>query len=125
MAHFAMICEQHITQPCAILLYGDLGAGKTTFAQQFIHARLPHVEVISPTFTLFQIYDEVTPSLLHADLYRLRGIDDVEATGLFDYLSNSISLIEWPERLEMYPLKNTLSIKISITDNDTRKLEIK
>lgn len=83
-----------------IALYGDLGAGKTTFARAFVRAALRDraTDVPSPTFALQQSYAAARFPLLHADLYRLTSADEVEETGLLEAMERSVTLIEWPER---------------------------
>lgn len=80
-----------------LLLQGQLGAGKTTFAQG-IGAGL-HVDgpVRSPTFVLLARYDAPLP-LYHADLYRLDAPADVEELALAEQAQDGVLLIEWPER---------------------------
>lgn len=83
-----------------IALSGDLGAGKSTFARAFIRelADDPALEVPSPTFTLIQIYDTARGSVVHADLFRLKRVEDLADTGLPEAIPDAIALIEWPER---------------------------
>lgn len=82
-----------------IALSGPLGAGKTTLARGFIRALAgKDEEVVSPTFTLVQIYDAPTP-IWHFDLYRLYKSEDVLELGLEEALAAAITVIEWPERL--------------------------
>ena len=89
-----------------VCLEGDLGAGKTTFTQGLAAALGVSGRVTSPTFCLVQehrVRDQVAagrPTLLvHMDLYRLHGEDDVLAIGWEDYLSEgAVFVIEWPER---------------------------
>ena len=84
-----------------ILLSGDLGAGKTTLTQS-IAAGLdvpPECYVISPSFSLLLEYPGRLP-LYHLDCYRLSGEDDVEGSGLMDYIvADGVAVVEWPDRL--------------------------
>ena len=82
-----------------IALKGDLGAGKTTFARAFIHARGGSETVPSPTFTLVQVYALPGSHVWHFDLYRLRQAEEAWELGIEDAFRDGISLIEWPERL--------------------------
>jgi len=81
-----------------ICLEGDLGAGKTTFTQGLAAALGVPGRVTSPTFCIVQ--EHRGPVLLvHMDLYRLHGEDDVIAIGWEDYLAEgAILIVEWPER---------------------------
>ena len=83
----------------AVLLYGDLGAGKSTLARALIRALTrPDEDVPSPTFTLVQLY-EATPPLAHFDLYRLSDASEADEIGLDEALEDGAALIEWPQRL--------------------------
>ena len=82
-----------------ICLEGDLGAGKTTFTQGLASALGVSGRVTSPTFCIVQEHQGAGRLLVHMDLYRLHGEDDVEAIGWEDYLAQgAILVVEWPER---------------------------
>jgi tRNA threonylcarbamoyl adenosine modification protein YjeE len=87
-----------------IALRGDLGVGKTAFARAFIRASGQAQGVViddipSPTFTLVQLYDELTPPVWHVDLYRLADVRETVELGLDEAFEHGVVLIEWPERL--------------------------
>ena len=82
-----------------IFLSGDLGTGKTTFAQAATRAMGFEGVVNSPTFTLIETYQTDYGELVHLDLYRLESLTELENIGIRDYLdSQSICLIEWPQK---------------------------
>lgn len=88
--------------PCSILLYGDIGAGKTTFSQFFIEKILidHRQKITSPTFNLIQIYDTVKGPVWHADLYRIKDKTEIFQLGLIEAMHETICLIEWPDILQ-------------------------
>ncbi len=109
-----------------LMLYGELGAGKTTFTQ-CLATGLEIGEdqyVSSPSFALLHEYHGRLP-LFHMDLYRLTDEDDIEAAGLTEYLSREgVCCIEWPDRLgELIP-EEYLGINIRYSGPESRILEI-
>ena len=80
-----------------VALFGDLGAGKTTFARGLLHARGYRGAVPSPTFTLVQQYDLPDLPVAHFDLYRLADAGELVELGLDDALHAGAALVEWPE----------------------------
>jgi len=102
------------------LLYGDLGAGKTTFAQAFIQARYPGCAVTSPTFSICQEYFDV----VHYDLYRIDAVEELYNLDIQEHFHNRICLVEWPERLGSLMPKNKRTIRIGFgTTADKRKIQ--
>ena len=82
-------------------LYGDLGVGKTVFAQGF-GAGLGITEPLaSPTFTILKEYDEGRLPLYHFDVYRIEDPDEMDEIGYYDKLDgDGVCLIEWPSQIE-------------------------
>ena len=103
-------------------LIGDLGAGKTEFAREFIRALCENeVTVSSPTFNILQVYND---RIYHFDLYRLNNASELDELGLDDALVNGITLIEWPQiAMERLP-KNHVEIYFEVVDEQTRRIKI-
>lgn len=85
--------------PLVVHLHGDLGAGKTTLARGMLRAMGEQGAVRSPTYSLVAEYEPAGQRVVHLDLYRLQGAEELHALGLADYLPGSrLWLVEWPER---------------------------
>jgi tRNA threonylcarbamoyladenosine biosynthesis protein TsaE len=113
-----------------VLLAGDLGAGKTTFAQGF-GAGLGIDEVItSPTFTLVRQYpveggagpDGVEPgirTLLHADVYRLDHLAEIADLGLGELVEDGgVALVEWGDAARPVLGRGSLSVRLAACEDD-------
>lgn len=90
-------------QCCAgtvVAFFGGLGMGKTAFVRGMAKVLSPQAEVSSPTFALVNDYGGV-PSLVHFDMYRVTGWEDLDTTGFFDYLdAGAVLAVEWSENIE-------------------------
>ncbi len=80
-----------------ILLAGELGAGKSTFARAFIRAAGHEGPVPSPTYTLVEPYVLSGNSLYHVDLYRVSDEEELRYIG-WDELDDGCRIVEWPDR---------------------------
>ena len=95
-------------------LSGDLGVGKTVFAQGF-GAGLGIAEpIVSPTFTILKEYDEGRLPLYHFDVYRIGSDDEMEEVGYFDKVDSGdgVCLIEWSVLIEDIIPKDAVRIEI-------------
>jgi tRNA threonylcarbamoyl adenosine modification protein YjeE len=98
-----------------VCLKGDLGTGKSTFARAAIRTLSDDdkLEVPSPTYTIIQAYETHKGTVVHADLYRVSGEDEIEALGWDEASEGSIVLVEWPERLGTLPA-DRLDVEITL-----------
>lgn len=110
-----------------ICLEGDLGAGKTTFTQGLAAALGVSGRVTSPTFCIVQEHSGEGKLLVHMDLYRLHGEEDVEAIGWEDYLARgAIMVVEWPERAGSLIPNNAYHITFRYSEGEeNRTISIK
>ena len=99
LSHIAKICASWSRMGDTYLLRGDLGTGKTTFAQYFLKSLGCEEEVTSPTFNLLQLYELPELQVVHMDLYRLENPSDIEELGVHELFHQAICLVEWPDRL--------------------------
>ena len=105
---------RHVRVGDCIALEGGLGAGKTTLARGLIqHITGSAEEVVSPTFTLAQLYDGPLP-IWHFDLYRLENPLDALELGLEDALTEGVVLVEWPERLAHLVPRRRLEVGLAL-----------
>lgn len=109
--------------------YGDMGAGKTTFIAELCRALGVEEDAAnSPSFSLINEYrsSETAELIYHFDLYRLENLEEAFDIGVEDYFdSGALCLIEWPERIEDILPDDTVKVKITVNDDDSRTLEFK
>ena len=104
-----------ISREDCILLFGEIGVGKTTLTRSLINNlqnqnKDDETEVLSPTFNIVYEYEISEFKIMHYDLYRLKTEKDVQQLGVFEQDTNNIKVIEWAEiikdkpfdRLEVY-----------------------
>lgn len=119
-----------------VLLEGNLGAGKTHFAQGIARALGIKKHLTSPTFTIMNVFAIPTTKrptgiahLAHIDLYRLKTVDEAYAIGVMDYIGNpsTLTLIEWPEKIKNSLRKECVCVHINIkrTQKTSRNFTIK
>ena len=122
---FAFEFSKTIEMGSIISLNGDLGAGKTTFAQGFARGLGVKQHVGSPTFKLVSEYYGEKMKLFHVDCYRLSGIEDFLNMGGENLLlpEGGVCLVEWASIIESVLPDNTLIIDfIRFKDNSNKRL---
>ena len=122
---FASEFSKTIEMGSIISLNGNLGAGKTTFAQGFARGMGVKQHVGSPTFKLVSEYSGEKMKLFHVDCYRLSGIDDFLNMGGENLLlpQDGICLFEWASIIERVLPDNTIIIDfIRFKDNSNKRL---
>ena len=98
---FAAGLAAHATPGQIICLDGDLGAGKTVFAQGFAEGLGVPGYVNSPTFTILQVYEGGRLPLYHFDVYRIGDPEEMDEIGWEEYFfGEGVCLIEWSQLIE-------------------------
>lgn len=105
-----------------ILLSGDLGAGKTAFAQGFGRASGVHERITSPTFVLVRRYEGRFP-IVHVDVYRLDHMQEVVELGIAELFDEtSVALVEWGDIVTPALPPEHLEVRFEFGDGDDERL---
>ena len=113
-----------------VFLYGEMGVGKTTFIRYLINKfqkdnKSEITEVTSPTFSLLNEYQINQIKINHYDLFRLKKTEEIKNLDLFEDISNTVTLIEWPQIIKKKP-KNLVELVFEYgKDHQTRSVQIK
>ncbi len=113
-----------------VFFVGEMGVGKTTFIKYLINNfqkknKLKITEVTSPTFNLLNEYKINKVKINHYDLFRIKNLDEIKNLGLFEDISKSITLIEWPQKIKTKP-KNLIELNFEyVNDYKKRTVQIK
>ena len=90
---------QSLQQGDVLLLWGDLGAGKSEFTRGVAEGLGVTSTVTSPSFTILNVYDEGSIPLYHFDWYRPNGVDELYEMGMDEYLGgDGVAVVEWPSQ---------------------------
>ncbi len=125
------ILLHHAARARVMAFYGEIGAGKTAFIQALCRNLGVKEEVSSPTFSIVNEYEYISPGdslahpVYHMDLYRLKDIEEALQIGIEEYLySGEYCLIEWPEIVEALLPADSARIKLEIIGDSSRKILI-
>ena len=117
-------CAATLSAGAVVLLYGDLGAGKTAFVRGLAEGLgVAPAEVSSPTFTLVQEYRGGRLTLFHVDLYRLNHPREIDDLGLDDITVDGVLAIEWADKLPK-GWRGAIEVHFAHAEGDTRNLSI-
>jgi tRNA threonylcarbamoyl adenosine modification protein YjeE len=122
----ALIAAEDGPKNVFVGLDGELGAGKTAFVQAFVGhlSEDQEEEVTSPTFALVQRY-ATEPPVTHMDLYRLGGLDDLEAIGYREhYFAPGVTLVEWSARAEAAYPRERIEVDLVVLPAGVREIRI-
>lgn len=125
-SELALMLKPLIENGVVLALYGDLGAGKTTFTNFLVKALGVLARVQSPTFVIARRYIGESLVINHLDLYRLKSSEELEDLDLQSYFSerNSITLIEWPQIAETLLPEKTIKLTFTSLDENTRRINV-
>ena len=121
--------SQIIKSGDTVFLYGEIGAGKTTFVRFFINNlekfnKVRKSNILSPTFNIVYDYKIKKTQILHYDLYRLKSYNDILELGMFESEDKHIKIIEWPELIKLKP-KNRIEITLKYSKlENSRNIKI-
>jgi tRNA threonylcarbamoyladenosine biosynthesis protein TsaE len=104
-----------------VVLTGDLGAGKTTFAKGLARALGVTQKVTSPTFTIVQEYDGRLP-VAHIDVYRLDRIQELHDLGFEELLESRVTIVEWGEAIALVLPRDRIDVRLTMHDDDDRRV---
>lgn len=108
-----------------VAFFGGLGMGKTAMVRGIARGLGIQAEVSSPTFALVHEYGG-EPPLVHFDMYRITGWEDLYTTGYYEYLdAGAILVIEWSENIEGALPPDAIRLYFSAPDDYTRQIERK
>lgn len=111
-----------LTGGAVLALFGGLGMGKTAFVRGLAAGRGLEAEVSSPTFALVHEYGG-QPPLVHFDMYRVTGWDDLYSTGFFDYIdAGCILAVEWSENVEGALPEEALRFRFARREDGAREI---
>jgi len=107
-----------------VVLAGELGAGKTAFAQGVARGLGVTEPVVSPTFVIVREYEGRVP-LAHVDVYRLDRLQELHDLGFDELLdAGRVTLVEWGDVAAPLLPSERLEVRLSMTGEDAREIRV-
>ncbi len=121
--------EAKADEAVVVGLYGNLGAGKTTFTQAVARELGITQAITSPTFVIEKIYETKHSQfkrLVHIDAYRLEKGEELTVLNFEELVSNknNLIIIEWPENVKNVLPEDHIKIHCEFVDETTRKFKV-
>lgn len=118
-----MELAQELGPGSVVALFGDLGAGKTTFTKAIAKGLGISDLITSPTFTIIHEYESGRLPLYHFDVYRLGDEEELYELGYEEYFYGSgVTVVEWADRVEACLPEDAIRINISYGDGEDERI---
>ena len=124
---FGTALARKLAPGSTVLLYGDLGAGKTVFSRGFARGLGITEPVSSPTYTIVQEYElPAGGRLYHMDLYRIADEHAALGFGVDEFLDEpgALALVEWPERISGLLPEDAIRVELSHRSESEREIRV-
>ncbi|MCK5759974.1 MAG: tRNA (adenosine(37)-N6)-threonylcarbamoyltransferase complex ATPase subunit type 1 TsaE [Candidatus Delongbacteria bacterium] len=110
-----------------ICYFGEVGAGKTVFTRGLCKGLGVTGYVNSPSYIILNLYNSPKYKIYHYDLYRISDVEELTEIGFYDFAGkdDSVTIIEWSEKLADELPKKRIDIIIEVIDETKRKFKIK
>jgi len=127
--YIAEIFSKNIEVGNFLFFNGELGIGKTTFIKYLINSLQKKknqsiTEIPSPTFNLVNEYQLDSLIIKHYDLYRINDEKELNSLGFFEDNTDQITLIEWPEIIKNYKIKNIINLNFEYDEDYNKRFLI-
>jgi len=108
-----------------LLLWGDLGAGKSEMTRGIAEGLGVTATVTSPSFTILNVYDDGRLPLYHFDWYRLESAEELYEMGMDEYLGgDGVAVVEWPSQCPEAIPETHLAVKLTPVGDNEREITL-